>query len=98
MIEQRILTEKIIGFAIEVHRSVGPGQLESVYTACMALEPGHAGISFETQITVPVIYKGMRNSLGFRVDIIVENAIILEIKTVAAPLPAHDAQLLPTFG
>jgi GxxExxY protein len=94
MIEQRILTEKIIGFAIEVHRSVGPGQLESVYTACMALEPGHAGISFETQITVPVIYKGMRNSLGFRVDIIVENAIILEIKAVAALLPAHDAQLL----
>jgi GxxExxY protein len=94
MLEQQLLTEKIIGLAIEVHRSVGPGLLESVYTACMALELGHAGISFETQITVPVIYKGVAIPLGIRADIVVANAIILEIKAVAALLPAHNAQLL----
>jgi GxxExxY protein len=60
----------------------------------MALELGHAGVSFEAQVTVPVIYKGMTIPLGFRADIVVENAIILEIKAVAALLPAHDAQLL----
>ena len=94
MLEQRTLTEKIIGLAIELHRTVGPGLLESVYAACMALELGHSGISFETQITVPVIYKGMTVPLGFRADIVVESTIILEIKAVAALLPAHDAQLL----
>ena len=60
----------------------------------MALEPGHAGIRFETQINVPLIYKDMTIPLGFRADIVIQNAIILEIKAVAALVPAHDAQLL----
>jgi GxxExxY protein len=94
MLEQRTLTEKIIGLAIEVHRTVGPGLLESVYAKCMALELSHAGIAFQSQVTMPVIYKGMMIPLGFRADIVVENTIILEIKAVAARLPAHDAQLL----
>jgi GxxExxY protein len=93
MLEQRPLTEKIIGLAIEVHRTLGPCLLESEYAA-MALEQGHSGISFETQITVPVIYKVITVPLGFRADIVVENTIILEIKAVAALLSAHDAQLL----
>jgi GxxExxY protein len=94
MLEQRILTEKIIGLAIEVHRTVGPGLLESVYAECMALELGGAGLGVETQVTVPVIYKGVTIPLGFRADIVVENTIILEIKAVAALLPAHESQLL----
>ena len=94
MLEQRTLTEKISGLANEVHRTVGPGLLESVNAECMALELSHAGIGFETQLILPVIYKGMMIPLGFRADIVVENTIILEIKAVAALLPAHDAQLL----
>jgi GxxExxY protein len=94
MLEHQALTERIIGVAIEVHRTVGPGLLESVYAECVALELGYAGIRFETQVTVPVIYKGVTIRLGFRADVVVENAIILEIKAVAALLPAHGSQLL----
>jgi GxxExxY protein len=94
MLEHQTLTETIIGLAIEVHRTVGPGLLESVYAECMALELAHAGISFQGQVTVPVIYKGKTISLGFRADVIVEKTIILEIKAVAALLPAHESQLL----
>jgi GxxExxY protein len=94
MLEHQTLTERIIGLAIEVHRAVGPGPLESVYAECVALELAHAGISFETQVTMPVIYKSITIPLGFRADVVVENTIILEIKAVAAPLPAHESQLL----
>jgi GxxExxY protein len=94
MLEHQTLTETIIGLAIEVHRTVGPGLLESVYAKCMALELAHAGISFETQVTMPVIYKGLTIPLGFRADVVVENTIILEIKAVAALLHAHESQLL----
>jgi GxxExxY protein len=72
--------------AIEVHRTVGPGLLESVYAECVALEPGHVGIRFEAQVTAPVIYKGVTTPPGFRADVVVENTIILEIKAVAALL------------
>jgi GxxExxY protein len=93
-LEHQALTERIIGFAIEVHRSVGPGLLEPVYAECMALELGRAGLRFEAQVAVPVIYKGVTIPLGFRADVVVENTVILEIKAVAALLPAHESQLL----
>ena len=85
------LSERVIGLAIDVHREVGPGLLESVRCLCRELE--QAGIGFERQVAVPVFYKGERLDEGFRNDIIVEHAIILEIKAVAAILPAHEAQL-----
>ncbi len=94
MLEHHTLTERIIGLAIEVHRTVGPGLLESVYAECMALELAHAGIGFEAQVTVRVIYKGITIALGFRADAVVENTLILESKTVAALLPAHASQFL----
>jgi GxxExxY protein len=94
MLEHQALTERIIGLAIEVHRIVGPGLLESVYAECMALELARAGISFEAQVTMPVIYKGVKIPLGFRADVVIENTVILEIKAVAALLPAHESQLL----
>jgi GxxExxY protein len=94
MLEHHELTERVIGLAIDVHRTVGPGLLESVYVECMALELKHADIGFQSQVTVPVMYKGTTIPLGFRADIIVENAIILEIKAVTALLPAHEAQIL----
>ena len=94
MLEQGELTERIIGLAIEVHRTIGPGLLESVYAGCLCLELEHAGIPFESQVMVPVVYKGITIPLGFRSDILVANAVILEIKAVATLLPTHDAQIL----
>jgi len=87
------LSERVIGLAIDVHREIGPGLLEPVYERCLCQELGQAGIGFERQVAVPVFYKGERLGEGFRADIIVEDAIILEIKAVAAILPAHEAQL-----
>jgi GxxExxY protein len=87
------LSERVIGLAIDVHREIGPGLLESVYERCLCREFEHAGIPFVRQAMVPVFYKGERLDDGFRADVIVENAIILEIKAVAAVLPAHEAQL-----
>jgi GxxExxY protein len=77
-----------------VHRSVGPGLLESVYGECLSDELGQAGIPFQREVTVPVIYKGRTLALGFRADILVANVILLEIKAVATLLPTHDARIL----
>jgi GxxExxY protein len=90
-LKQRALTERVIGLAIEVHRTIGPGLLESVYTECLGMELEQAGIPFVGQAPVPVIYKDRTIALGFRADILVDNAIILEIKAIAAVLPAHEA-------
>ena len=93
MLIRQELTERVIGLAIDVHRDVGPGLLESVYERCLCYELGQAGIEFERQVAVPVIYKGMHLDEGFRADIVVDSTVILEIKAVAAILPAHEAQL-----
>ena len=91
MLEYQLLTEKIIGLAIEVHRTVGPGLLDA---ECLALEFAQAGIGFDAQVTVPVVYKGITIPMGFRADVVVENTIVVEIKAVASLLPVHEAQLL----
>lgn len=94
MLEHRELTERVIGLAIEVHRIIGPGLLESVYTECLCLELEQAGIAFESEVMVPVIYKSKTIPLGFRADILVANAVIIEIKAIASLVPAHEAQIL----
>lgn len=88
------LTERVIGLAIEVHRTIRPGLLESVYAACLCVELTRAGIPFRREVGIPVIYKGVRIPLGFRADVVVDDAVIVEIKTVASLLPAHEAQVL----
>jgi GxxExxY protein len=88
------LTERVIGLAIDVHRDTGPGLLESVYERCLCYELHAAGIPFERQVTIPIIYKGCRLDEGFRADIVVDHAVILEIKALATILPVHEAQLL----
>jgi GxxExxY protein len=88
------LTERLIGVAIVVHRDTGPGLLESVYERCLCHELRQAGIPFECQAAVPITYKGLRLDEGFRSDIVVDHAVILEIKAMAAILPVHKAQLL----
>ena len=87
------LTEQVIGLAIEVHRHTGPGLLELVYEQCLCHELREAGIAFERQVTIPVIYKTTPIDEGFRADIVVEREVILEIKAVTAILPVHEAQL-----
>ncbi len=87
------LTERIIGLAIEVHRHTGPGLLESVYEQCLCHELREADIPFERQVPIPVIYKAMVIGPGFKADILVAHAVILEVKGIAAILPIHEAQL-----
>ena len=94
MLEHHGLTERVIGLAIEVHRTIGPGLLESVYEACLCQEFKRAGIRFRRQVSIPVVYKGTAIPLGFRADILVADAVILEIKGVVAFIPAHHAQIL----
>jgi GxxExxY protein len=88
------LTERIIGLAVEVHRNTGRGLLESVYEQCLCFELRRANISFERQVLIPVFYKGMAMEDGFRADVVVDRQVIIEIKSVSATLPAHEAQLL----
>ena len=88
------LTELIIGAAIEVHRNTGPGLLESVYEECLCYELSELGLSFRRQVELPIAYKKVRLSCGFRMDLVVEDAVVLELKTVERLLPVHSAQLL----
>jgi GxxExxY protein len=85
---------QVIGLAIEVHRLTGPGLLESVYEGCLCHELTQAGLAFERQAKVPVIYKGIRFDEGFRADVLVNRRLIVEIKAVASLLPVHEAQVL----
>jgi GxxExxY protein len=88
------LTEKIIGAAVEVHRHLGPGLLESSYRRCLVHELGLRGLRSETEIPVPLEYKGLRLGNGYRLDVLVEDTVVVEVKTVAALLPVHEAQIL----
>ena len=88
------LTELVIGLAIEVHRTLGPGLLESAYEECLCVELEQAGIAHARQVPLPLVYKGRRLDCGYRLDVVVQNELILEIKSVEQLLPIHDAQLL----
>lgn len=88
------LTEKIIGAAIEVHRALGPGLLESAYEECLCQELHLRNIPFQRQISLPVRYKNVSLECGYRIDLIVEDALILELKCIEHILPVHEAQLL----
>ena len=88
------LSSKIIGAAIEVHKALGPGLLESAYEECLCHEFGLRGLSNERQKPLPVIYKGIELDCGYRLDIVVENTIILELKSCEKIEPIHKAQLL----
>ena len=92
--ENDLLTEKIIGFAITVHRELGPGLLEAVYEECLCFELKANGIAFRRQVPLPVVYKSIRLECGYRMDVVVENAVILEIKSVDRLLPIHEAQII----
>ncbi len=88
------LVEKVIGCAIEVHRTIGPGLLESAYDACLTHEFQLNGIAFRRDVAVPVLYKGMSLSCAYRADFVVENALLIELKSVERLQPIHQAQVL----
>jgi GxxExxY protein len=88
------LTERVIGLAIAVHRALGPGLLESAYEECFCLELREAGIPFARQVPLPVLYKGIRLDCGYRLDVVLERDLIVEIKAVERLLPIHEAQIL----
>lgn len=88
------ITEKIIGAAIEVHRELGPGLLESTYETCLVFELAERGLKFERQKPLPVVYKGNRLDAGYRLDLFVDDQIIVEIKSVDQLVPIHQAQIL----
>jgi GxxExxY protein len=87
------LTEQVIGLAIEVHRHTGPGLLESVYEQSLCVKLRRAGVPFARQVAIPRLYKGEQVGDGFKADVVVDEQLILEIKSVATILPVHEMQL-----
>lgn len=88
------LTYKIIGCAFKVHSILGPGLLESTYEHCLSQELALLGLKFERQVCLPVIYRNSKLEAGYRIDLLVENNVIVELKSVDQLLPIHKAQLL----
>ncbi|HUT48463.1 MAG TPA: GxxExxY protein [Alphaproteobacteria bacterium] len=88
------LTDKIIGLGIEVHRALGPGLLESAYEACLCFELSENQIPHRRQVPLPVTYKSVNLDCGYRLDVVVDDQLVLELKTVDRLLPIHEAQLL----
>ncbi|MDT8317542.1 MAG: GxxExxY protein [bacterium] len=88
------ITEKIIGSAINVHRELGPGLLESAYEACLVHDLLGAGLKVEQQKPLPVIYRDVKLDCAYRLDLMIENIVIVEIKSVEKLMPVHSAQLL----
>ena len=88
------LTDAVIGLAIEVHRGLGPGLLESAYEECLCYELEQKGIAFRRQVSLPVIYKSVTLDCGYRLDVVIDDRLVLELKTVERLLPVHEAQLL----
>jgi GxxExxY protein len=94
MTEANALTERIIGAAIEVHKNLGPGLLESVYEECLCYELSVASLEFKRQVHLPVSYKGLKLDCGYIMDLVVEDTVIVEIKSNEGLAPVHCAQLL----
>ena len=88
------LSGRVIGLGIDIHRELGPGLLESAYEECLAYELSKAGLRFERQKPLPVRYKEVQLDCGYRLDLVIEDALILEVKAVTEILPIHEAQLL----
>jgi GxxExxY protein len=88
------VTERIIGAAIEVHKALGPGLLESAYRPCLHFELSSRHLRFTAERAIPVVYKGLTLNTSYRVDLIVEDLIVVEIKAVGTVLPVHEAQVL----
>jgi GxxExxY protein len=93
-VENDPLTQQIIGLAIDVHRELGPGLLESAYEDCLCFELQQAGLNFQKEVPLPLIYKSIRIGCGYRLDVVVEGKVLLELKAVERLMPIHEAQVL----
>ncbi|MBA3312040.1 MAG: GxxExxY protein [Planctomycetota bacterium] len=93
-IQEDEVARRIVDAAITVHRSLGPGLLESVYEQCLAYELEENGLSVHRQVPMPVRYRNLRFDMGFRLDLVVQNLVIVELKAVEQLVPLHDARLL----
>ena len=91
---EKELTDKIIGAAIEVHKTLGPGLLESSYQVCLEHESTLGKIPFEHKVKLPVNYKGIKLDVGYEIDLIYDKKVIVELKAIERVLPVHEAQLL----
>lgn len=89
-----LITSRIIAAAIEVHRTLGPGLLESAYHACLLYELHLGDLRVRSEKTIPIVYKGVTMSCSYQLDLLVEDSVIVEIKAVERVLPVHEAQLL----
>jgi GxxExxY protein len=92
--ENNKITEKIIGAAIEVHRTLGPGLLESAYQECLLFELKSQSLNVEKEKTLPIVYKDIKLDHGYRIDLLIENKIVIELKTVEHLTDVHTAQVL----
>ena len=92
--QENDISGKITGAAIEVHKHLGPGLLESAYEECLCRELDLRGIDFKRQVPLPLNYKGLKLDCGYRLDLLVEDKVIVELKTVEAIAPIHEAQIL----
>jgi GxxExxY protein len=92
--ETNQITEKIIGCAIEVHKNLGPGLLESAYEECLYYELNTLGLEVKRQLALPLVYKEVKLDAGYRIDLLIENKVIVEIKSVEALAEIHKAQLM----
>lgn len=88
------ISYKVIGTAIELHKTIGPGLLESVYENALSYDLREQGFSVEQQVPMPFVYKGVKQDIGYRVDLIINNKVIIEIKSIEALAPIHFAQTL----
>jgi GxxExxY protein len=88
------VTEQVIGAAIDVHRILGPGLLESAYESCLCLELSQRKVVFARQVEMPLDYKGNQVDCGYRIDLLVQSYVIVELKAVERVLPIHEAQLM----
>ena len=88
------VAEKIIGVAMDVHRALGPGLLESAYEACMAFDLSQKGLMVEQQKPIPIMYRDVKLECGYRLDLVIEKSVIVELKAVEKIMPIHKAQLL----
>lgn len=92
--DENAIGEKVLGCALKVHKTLGPGLLESAYEACLAHELRKAGLEFKRQLTLPLIYDGVTIETGYRLDLLVEDLVVIEVKAVEAVAALHRAQLL----
>jgi GxxExxY protein len=94
LVHDSVLSERVIKMAIDVHRQLGPGLLESTYEECLCFELHADGTQFERQVALPVIYKTVKLDCAYRMDIVVEQRLVIEVKSVDRLMPIHEAQML----